>query len=235
VTEKGLFSDCHHNLSAILHGDNAHEGNCFRLSAQQPDALIRLRQVATEILGDEGCASLFRLYGLSDCLGRDELAWRLHQFPEDVRFYLHSDELQRAWPDSAFYHLSAPSPFSTSAWPNESFHTLDLLYVSLVLHPCLPSEPQLFGNFDHFLIADGLKAHLQVGQDMRNVWLDFIWGRDAWAESSKGVSMVFGIEGMKAKTFDRCRGWSEARSQRLKALQGLGVARITQLCTLLYP
>jgi len=130
ISKTGLFETHPTGIDAVLHGDNAHEGNFFRLAAQQPDALNELRRTATLLLGSEDCAKLFEIYELSDDLDRQELAWRLHQFPEDVRFYLHSDELQRAWPDSAFYHLSAPSPFTTSAWPKESFHTLDLLYVS---------------------------------------------------------------------------------------------------------
>jgi hypothetical protein len=125
----GTFMAHHHCIDAVLHGDNAHEGNVFRHTARKPNALALLKQVASEILGNEGCARLIDLYELSDDLDEEGLAWRLHQFPEDVRFYLHSNELQRVWPDSAFYHLSAPSPFNTSAWIGETFHTLDLLYV----------------------------------------------------------------------------------------------------------
>ena len=126
----GHFTSHSHCIDAVLHGDNAHEGNIFRHNARQPDALDQFKRAATETFGQEGCTRLLDLYALSDHLTPTELEHRLHQFPEDVRFYLPSNELQRAWPSSAFYHLSAVSPFSTSPWPGQSFHTLDLLYVS---------------------------------------------------------------------------------------------------------
>jgi len=237
ISENGLFEKHRPGIDAVLHGDNAHEGNFFRLAAQRPDALNELRQTATLMIGAVDCANLFEMYELSDDLSQEELAWRLHQFPEDVRFYLHSDELQRAWPDSAFYHLSAPSPFSTSAWPGESFHTLDLFYVSTTRLECDEgkTERQVFGNFDQFLEAEGMSEHLRVGQEIRNAWLDFVRGQEPWQSCFDGTAVTFGMNGMVPQGFDQCRGWSEKRRQRLSDLQALGVDRVTQVCTVLYP
>ena len=121
-------------IDAIMHGDNADEGNIFRNAAAQPGAFERLKEVAKAVLGAQGLAELLDIYAMNDedVLGMDtaQLAVRLYRIPEDARFYLPSDELVRVWPKAAFYHLTAKSPFrASSLWPNDSFHTLDLLYV----------------------------------------------------------------------------------------------------------
>ncbi len=119
-------------VNAVMHGDNADEGNIFRDTAKNGNAMNDLVNVATEVLGEEGCNRLIAGYDLRDWvdLDVDERAHRLYRFPEDARFYLPSDELVAAWPGSAFYHLTARSPCQGSLFPHDSFHTLDLLYVS---------------------------------------------------------------------------------------------------------
>lgn len=237
ISGEGLFEAHPHCIDAILHGDNAHEGNVFRDVAKRPGALDRLQQAATKLLGIEGCAKIQDLYGLSPDLSHRDLSWRLHQFPEDVRFYLHANELQRAWPSSAFYHLSATSPFSTSPWPEESFHTLDLLYVRQSKHFRHESaaHKQVFGNFDHLLAEQNKTSHLRVGLEMRNAWLRFVWGLDPWERSFDGVAMEFGVTRMQPHSFEQCRRWSAKRSRRLEAMRAMGVVNVTRLCTLLYP
>lgn len=118
-------------VEAVMHGDNGDEGNIFREPAARPGALEDLRKTATAILGKENCQTFLRLYGLDKAeeLSDKERDWRLHRIPEDARFYLPSAELQRVWPKAAFYHLSAKSPFTTSRYASDSYHTLDLLYV----------------------------------------------------------------------------------------------------------
>jgi hypothetical protein len=132
------------SLDAIMHGDNADEGNIFRSTARSTTTMCDLVRAATEVIGEKGCAELLIAYGLEEWARLDELerARRLCRFPEDARFYLPSDELQRAWPESSFYHLVAKSPCQGSLYPGDSFHTLDLLYVSLSsfrgVHPQRP-------------------------------------------------------------------------------------------------
>lgn len=118
-------------VESVLHGDNADEGNIFREAARRPGALDELKIAAQSILGKEGCETLLQLYQLDRQaeLTQEERAERLYRIPEDARFYLPSAELQRVWPKSAFYHLTAKSPFA-SRCEGDSFHTLDLLYVS---------------------------------------------------------------------------------------------------------
>jgi len=125
-------------VDAVMHGDNADEGNIFRDAAARPGAFEDLKRVAKELMGEQGLNELLHIYGLNDedvqRIDKPELACRLHRIPEDARFYLPSDELLRVWPKAAFYHLTARSPFrKTSVWPNDSYHTLDLLYVSCLL------------------------------------------------------------------------------------------------------
>lgn len=93
----------------------------------------------------------------------------------------------------------------------------------------------MFGNFDQFLAAEGMAAHLRVGQEMRNAWLDFVWGREPWQRSFDGSAVTFGIDGMVPRRFDQCRDWAGKRRQRLSDLQTVGVDRVTQVCTVLYP
>ena len=93
----------------------------------------------------------------------------------------------------------------------------------------------MFGNFDQFLAAEGMAAHLRVGQEMRNAWLNFIWGQEAWQGCFDGSAVTFGIDGMMQRRFEQCRDWPSKRRQRLRDLQMLGVDRVTQVCTVLYP
>lgn len=115
-----------------MHGDNGDEGNIFRQASSLPAAMNDLKRTALQLLGPQPCAELLEVYGLgqSDLLSPDERSFRLHRFPEDARFYLPAAELYRVWPQAAFYHLSAKSPFASSRYANDSYHTLDLLYVS---------------------------------------------------------------------------------------------------------
>lgn len=117
-----------------MHGDNADEGNIFREAASRPGVLDDLHRTAVAILGDHGGLELLKLYGLDEeqvqRITPQERDWRIHRFPEDARFYLPSAELQRVWPNAAFYHFGAKSPFGSSRFPDDSFHTLELLYVS---------------------------------------------------------------------------------------------------------
>jgi hypothetical protein len=131
VSPSGDFLPHPPPVEAVLHGDNADEGNIFREAANRPGALDDLRNAAKSILGKEGCETLLQLYQLDRAGGltEEERAERLYRVPEDARFYLPSAELQRVWPKSAFYHLTAKSPFA-SRCEGDSFHTLDLLYVS---------------------------------------------------------------------------------------------------------
>jgi hypothetical protein len=121
-----------------MHGDNGDEGNIFREPAGRPGALEELRTTTTEILGEANCSEFLKLYGLDQAedLTDEERSWRLHRIPEDARFYLPSAELQRVWPEAAFYHLEAKSPFTTSRYASDSYHTLDLLYVSTNFSAC---------------------------------------------------------------------------------------------------
>lgn len=80
-----------------------------------------------------------------------------------------------------------------------------------------------------------MSAHLRVGQDMRNAWLDFVWGQDPWKGCFEGSAIRFGLDGMASKRFDQCRDWSEKRRRRLSDLRSLGVDRVTQVCKLLDP
>jgi hypothetical protein len=122
-------------IDAVMHGDNADEGNIFRIPAARRGALDDLKSVATKTLGESGAEELLDIYRLKDALIEGihpgELSSRLHRLPEDARFYIPSDELLRVWPNAAFYHLTAKSPFkTTSRWPDDCYHTQDLLYVS---------------------------------------------------------------------------------------------------------
>jgi len=40
---------------------------------------------------------------------------------------------------------------------------------------------------------------------------------------------------MMQRRFEQCRDWPSKRRQRLRDLQMLGVDRVTQVCTVLYP
>jgi hypothetical protein len=93
----------------------------------------------------------------------------------------------------------------------------------------------VFGNFDSFLVSEGLTKHLRVGQEMRGAWLDFMYGLESWEGSFDGKAVTFGIDGMDSQNFDSSREWPESRRQRLRGLHALGVARVTQVATLLYP
>ena len=119
-------------IDAVMHGDNADEGNIFRDAAASEGALDRLSTIARDILGEQAARELLDIYGLSDTASLDpsEVAWRLHRFPEDARFYLPSDKLIWVWPRAAFYHLDAKSPFASALWPKDCYHTHDLLYVN---------------------------------------------------------------------------------------------------------
>lgn len=97
------------------------------------------------------------------------------------------------------------------------------------------TNKQIFGNFDDHLSTCGLTAHLRVGQEMRNVWLDFLYGRDAWEGCFKGTATTFGIGGMRSQSFDQCRDWASVRHRRLEVLRDMGVAAIIRLVTSLYP
>ena len=114
-----------------MNGDNADEGNIFRGAAAAPGVLDQLRAVAQEVMGEEGRDDLLDIYGLTDIdtLDRAETTERLTALAEDARFYLPSEEVSRVWPKAAFYHLTPKSPFWTSRFPGECFHTQDLLYV----------------------------------------------------------------------------------------------------------
>lgn len=120
-------------VGAIMHGDNADEGNIFREDSRSPGKLDELSQAASEIRGEESARGLLKLYGLDEAslgtLGKKEVAQRIHRFPEDARFYLLSDRLRTVWPGAAVYHLTAKSPFKASRFPDDSYHELDNLYV----------------------------------------------------------------------------------------------------------
>jgi hypothetical protein len=145
ISPSGDFLPHSPPVEAVLHGDNADEGNIFREAASRPGALDDLRTAADSILGKEGCKTLLQLYSLDGPgeLTQEEKAERLYRFPEDARFYLPSAELQRVWPKSAFYHLTAKSPFA-SRCEGDSFHTLDLLYVSGSTSGAAPHRSQLW-------------------------------------------------------------------------------------------
>jgi hypothetical protein len=121
------------SIDALMHGDNADEGNIFRETAKKETTMSDLEAAATQVLGEEGYQRLMAAYGLQDWknLDVDQRIHRLNRFPEDARFYLPSDELVATWPRGAFYHLTAKSPCQGSLYPDDSFHTLDLLYVSV--------------------------------------------------------------------------------------------------------
>jgi len=118
-------------VEAVMHGDNADEGNIFRGLASGSGVLEQLRSVAERVMKKQGCDELLDIYGLSNPaqLSKEEITARLTAIPEDARFFFLSEELARVWPKAAFYHLTPKSPFFTSRFPDECFHTQDLLYV----------------------------------------------------------------------------------------------------------
>jgi hypothetical protein len=70
---------------------------------------------------------------------------------------------------------------------------------------------------------------------MRRVWLGFLYGLESWKGCFDGKAVTFGIDGMNSQNFDLAREWPDCRRQRLRDLQALGVARVIQVATLLYP
>lgn len=139
----GRFLSQAPSLDAVMHGDNADEGNIFREAAGETSAMLALENIGESVLGRERLATVLNLYGLSEWRSLDaaERGERLCRFPEDARFYLPTDELQLAWPGSALYHFTAKSPFATSAFPGDSFHTLELLHVRSVAHQLRADQP----------------------------------------------------------------------------------------------
>ena len=128
-----------------MHGDNADEGNIFRQDACVPSIMENVVKVATSALGAEGTKELLNTYGLDDDgLDQKQVGYRLHRFPEDARFYLPSDGVVSVWPKAAFYHLDVKSPLSSSLWPGDCFHTLDLLYVCSIQSKSSPLAIWLF-------------------------------------------------------------------------------------------
>jgi hypothetical protein len=123
-----------------MHGDNADEGNIFRGIAAAPGTMDLLRSTATDIMGQAGREEILDIYGLlePEAVSKEENEAGLTALAEDARFYVPSDNLARVWPRAAFYHLTVKSPFWTSPFPDDCFHTLDLLYVSAILAQELP-------------------------------------------------------------------------------------------------
>jgi hypothetical protein len=136
-TPAGEFLHHQPSLDAVMHGDNANEGNFFRSVSSEIRTSENMERIGAAVLGAQGLSNLLELYGLSDwrSLDDNQRAERFNAFPEDARFFLPTDELQAAWPKSALYHFTATSPFKTSAFPDDSFHTLELLHVSTGITP----------------------------------------------------------------------------------------------------
>jgi carboxylesterase type B len=213
-------------VSAIMHGDNADEGNIFREDARMPSKMSELERTAVDGLGQTGADTLLELYGLDPGslhgVNPKEKAHRLHRFPEDARFYLLSERLNNIWPASAFYHLAAKSPFRYSRYPNDAFHELDNLF--------------LFGNFDRFLVDEpGGEHHLRLGEEMRLAWISFVNGEAPWPDAFERVSARFGKEKTAFMPREQVRQWDDRRKDRLTRLGALGIGNIVKIATVVFP